>query len=144
MYSTDRPKDAPVAGEFIRNLQRPTLLALVANKIHCILAFTKTDVIIGITTEVSIQRLLSIISFGGKVANKYWVYLRKMMRTRQILGRLLCRTQLYCRFYRSQRLGALCSERLSITHQIRALFDGHYVSAILNPAGPLLVATSFS
>ncbi|KAI1651795.1 uncharacterized protein F4817DRAFT_311401 [Daldinia loculata] len=51
MYSTDRPKDAPVAGEFIRNLQRPTLLALVANKIHCILAFTKTDVIIGITTE---------------------------------------------------------------------------------------------
>ncbi|KAI2781721.1 hypothetical protein F4815DRAFT_444064 [Daldinia loculata] len=51
MYSTDRLKDAPVAGEFIRNLQRPTLLALVANKIHCILAFTKTDVIIGITTE---------------------------------------------------------------------------------------------
>ncbi|KAI0135212.1 hypothetical protein F4814DRAFT_454506 [Daldinia grandis] len=51
MYSTDRLNNAPVAGEFICNIERPTLLALVANKIHCILIFTKTDVIIGITTE---------------------------------------------------------------------------------------------
>ncbi|KAI1475009.1 hypothetical protein K445DRAFT_321711 [Daldinia sp. EC12] len=51
MYSTDHLKDAPVSKDFIKNLERPVSFALVANKVHCILAFTKQNVIVAITTE---------------------------------------------------------------------------------------------
>ncbi|KAI1806444.1 FAD/NAD(P)-binding domain-containing protein [Daldinia bambusicola] len=51
MYSIDRLKDAPVAGEFIRDLKRPVVFASIAHKVHVILAVTKTNVLLAINAE---------------------------------------------------------------------------------------------
>ncbi|OTB08689.1 hypothetical protein M426DRAFT_159593 [Hypoxylon sp. CI-4A] len=51
MYSAERLRDAPVMGEYIRNLKRPVILIYTAHKNHCVFSITKSWVSIGITSE---------------------------------------------------------------------------------------------
>ncbi|KAI8961357.1 FAD/NAD(P)-binding domain-containing protein [Daldinia sp. FL1419] len=70
MYSAGRLKDAPLAGEFIRNLERPRLFAFVGDKIHCILVVTKNDITLGMTTEEE-DDLKTTVSWSSTVSNEF-------------------------------------------------------------------------
>ncbi|KAI0147876.1 FAD/NAD(P)-binding domain-containing protein [Hypoxylon sp. NC0597] len=68
MYSTERLKGAPVAEDFIRNLESPVLHFLKADKVHCVFLLSKSHVSIGITTEG--DDVAAIESWSSTVSNE--------------------------------------------------------------------------
>ncbi|KAI0889816.1 FAD/NAD(P)-binding domain-containing protein [Annulohypoxylon maeteangense] len=51
MYPTEQLKDAPVAEEMVRNLERPIIMLLQADDLHVISAISKDYIMFGITTK---------------------------------------------------------------------------------------------
>ncbi|KAI1414819.1 FAD/NAD(P)-binding domain-containing protein [Hypoxylon sp. FL1857] len=68
MYSTDRLKGTPVAEDFVRNLERPVLKFLKADKIHAVYTLSKSHVSIGITTED--DDMTAVESWSSTVSNE--------------------------------------------------------------------------